>query len=79
MAWSFKKLFDVLIGSQVLRGCLFGASGNSATAFTRDPRVPNLWWVNVGANDSIARGLQLNNISGQLPSIRIPHLLNTST
>lgn len=50
MAVSFKKLFDVLIGSQVLRGCLFGASGNSATAFTRDPRVPNLWWVNVGAN-----------------------------
>lgn len=48
MAESFKKLFDVLIGSQVLRGCLFGASGNSATAFTRDPRVPNCWWVNVG-------------------------------
>lgn len=54
MAESFKKLFDVLIGSQVLRGCLFGASGNSATAFTRDPRVPNCWWVNVGANDCIA-------------------------
>ena len=32
MAESFKKLFDVLTGSQVLRGCLFGASGNSATA-----------------------------------------------
>lgn len=79
MAVSFKKLFDVLIGSQVLRGCLFGASGNSATAFTRDPRVPNLWWVNVGANDCIAREQHPNNIAGQPPSIRILHSLNTST